>query len=221
MQGYRDAETHPCILALLHPCILLFMLTSDAVLQIFRESGALLEGHFLLTSGRHSGQYLEKFQVLQYPHLTSQLCAEFARRFANDNVEVVVGPVTGGIILAFETGRQLGVRAIFTEREDGADALRPTMTFRRGFALRAGERVLVVEDIVTTGGSVFEVLQAVREQGGEIVGIGLLADRSGGKVDFGARTEALTTLDIPTYAPEECPLCKAGEPLTKRGSRKT
>lgn len=190
------------------------MLTSDEVLQIFRDSGALLEGHFLLTSGRHSGYYLEKFQVLQYPHLTSRLCAEFARRFADDRVQVVVGPVTGGIILAFETGRQMGLRAIFTERENGK------MTFRRGFALQPGERVLVVEDIVTTGGSVFEVLEAVREQRGEIVGIGLLADRSGGKVNFSARTESLTTLDVPTYAPEECPLCKAGEPLTKRGSRK-
>jgi orotate phosphoribosyltransferase len=190
------------------------MLTSEEVLQIFRESGALLEGHFLLTSGRHSGHYLEKFQVLQYPHLTSRLCAEFARRFADDKVQVVVGPVTGGIILAFETGRQMGVRAIFTEREEGK------MTFRRGFALQPGERALVVEDIVTTGGSVFEVLEAVRTQGGEIVGIGLLADRSGGKVNFGVRTEALMTLDVPTYAPEECPLCKAGAPLTKRGSRK-
>jgi orotate phosphoribosyltransferase len=190
------------------------MLTSDEVLQIFRDSGALLDGHFLLTSGRHSAQYVEKFQVLQYPHLTSRLCAEFARRFANDDVQVVVGPATGGIILAHETGRQMGLRALFTEREDGR------MTFRRGFVLQPGERVLVVEDIVTTGGSVVEVLQTVREHGGAMVGVGLLADRSGGRVDFGVRTEALTMLNIPTFAPEACPLCQAGAPLTKRGSRK-
>ena len=189
------------------------MLSQERVLELFKDCGALLEGHFKLTSGNHSDRYLEKFAVLQHPTLTSELCAEFARRFAEDDVQLVVGPATGGIILAFETARQLGVRAIFTEREEGR------MQFRRGFSFAPGERILIVEDIVTTGGSVLEVIDAVRERAGEIVGIGLLADRSGGKVDFGYRTEALMQLDIAAWPPAECPLCRQGVPFTERGSR--
>jgi orotate phosphoribosyltransferase len=190
------------------------MLTTDDVLHIFQEAGALLHGHFLLTSGLHSDTYMEKFQVMQYPQHTEALCGELARRFAEDQIDVVVGPVTGGIILAYETARQLGARAIFTERENGR------MTLRRGFAVESGERILIVEDIVTTGGSVLEVIETLRETEGELVGIGLLVDRSGGQVDFGLRTEALLRLQIDAWRPEECPLCAQGQPLTQRGSRR-
>jgi orotate phosphoribosyltransferase len=188
-------------------------MNQEEVLQIFKDAGAYLEGHFLLTSGRHSGQYVEKFQVLQYPELTEKLCAELAARFQGQNVQTVVGPATGGIILSQLVARRLGARALFAEREGGKMAL------RRGFQLAPGERVLVVEDIVTTGGSVEEVLMLLQESGAAVVGIGLLVDRSGGKAKFGVPTEALMKLDIPSYEPADCPLCKRGVPLTERGSR--
>jgi len=189
-------------------------LSNGDVLEIFKKSGALLEGHFKLTSGLHSGQYLEKFQVLQWPEYTGLLCKEIAERFKNDNIGVVVGPVTGGIILAYETAKNLGVRGIFTEREEGK------MTLRRGFKINPGERVLIVEDIITTGGSVLEVIEALKTTGANIVGVGLLADRSGGKIDFGVRKEALLTMKVENYQAEKCPLCAKGVPLTKRGSKK-
>lgn len=188
-------------------------MTETQVKELFLQTGAILEGHFLLTSGLHSPMYVEKFQVLQHPKHTEALCYALAERFKNDNIGVVIGPVTGGVLLAHEVGKNLGTRAIFTERENGK------MTLRRGFAIQPGERVLVVEDIVTTGGSVDEVLEVVRAQGGEAVGVGLLVDRSGGQVDFGIRTEALLHLSVPAYKPEECPLCVAGQEFTKRGSR--
>lgn len=151
--------------------------------------------------------YVEKFNVLQHPKYTEKLCQELAERYAADNVELVVGPMTGGILLAHEVGKALDTRAIFTERENGK------MTLKRGFEIPKGTRVLIVEDIVTTGGSVMEVLDVVKEHGGIPVGIGLLVDRSGGKVDFGIRTEALLHLDVPTFKEEDCPLCKEGKPL--------
>lgn len=181
------------------------------VMELLEETQAVLHGHFLLTSGLHSPMYVEKFNVLQHPRYTEQLCKELARRFAQDGIELVVGPMTGGILLSYEVGKNLGTRAIFTERENGK------MTFKRGFHIEPGTKVLVVEDIVTTGGSVFEVLEAVRGQGGVVAGVGLLVDRSGGKVDFGVKTEALLHLNIETYKPEECPLCAEGKEFTKRG----
>ncbi|MGI6263349.1 MAG: orotate phosphoribosyltransferase [Succiniclasticum sp.] len=188
------------------------MLSEQEVLHLLEETQAVLHGHFLLTSGLHSPTYVEKFNVLQHPEYTEKLCREIAARYANDHIELVVGPTTGGILLAHETGKALGTRAIFTERENGK------MTLKRGFQIPKGCRVLVVEDIVTTGGSVREVMDVVRAHGGNVVGVGLLVDRSGGKVDFGVRTEALLHLSVPTYKPEECPLCKQGIELTKRGS---
>ena len=184
------------------------------VRQLFVETGAILEGHFLLTSGLHSPLYAEKFQVLQYPKHTERLCKALAEKFKEENIELVVGPVTGGILLAHEVGKELGTRAILTERENGKMAL------RRGFVIEPGQRVLIVEDIVTTGGSVKEVLDVVREHGGIPVAVGMLVDRSGGKADFGVPAKALLHLSVPTYKPEECPLCQAGKELTKRGSRK-
>ena len=186
----------------------------EEVKQLLQETEAILEGHFLLTSGLHSPLYVEKFNLLQWPKQTERLCKELAERFADAGVEVVIGPMTGGILLAHEVGKALETRAIFTERENGAMAL------RRGFFIRPGEKVLIVEDIVTTGGSVKEVVDVVRAQGGDIVGVGLLVNRSGGKADFGAlRVEALLNLTVPTFEAAECPLCKDGKPMTKRGSR--
>ena len=139
----------------------------DEVQQLLRETGAILEGHFLLTSGLPSPLYVEKFQVLQYPWHTARLCAALAARFQGQGIQVVVGPTTGGIIMAYEIGKNLAVRGIFTERENGV------MTLRRGFSIAPGEKVLVVEDIVTTGGSVREVMQVVRRHGGHVAGVGM------------------------------------------------
>ena len=190
-------------------------MTEAEVRELLVKHGAILEGHFLLTSGLHSGMYVEKFQVLQYPKATERLCEGFAEKFAGEKIDVVIGPVTGGIILAHETAKHFGTRAIFAERDNGK------MTLKRGFEIKPGEKVLIVEDIVTTGGSVMEVIEVVKEWGGVIAGVAMLVDRSGGTVDFGVPAKALLTLDIKTYAPADCPLCKQGLPLVKRGSRKT
>jgi orotate phosphoribosyltransferase len=187
-------------------------MTEQKILQIFKDSNSLLEGHFVLTSGLHSPHYVEKFRVLEQPHYTEILCKEIAEKFRNDNITVVAGPMTGGIILAYETGKQLGKRAIFTERVDGK------MRFRRGFTLSPEDRVLIVEDIITTGGSVLEVIDEVRRFNSTIAGIGALVDRSGGRADFGYTFKPLVTLDVVAYKPEECPLCKSGVPVTKPGS---
>ena len=189
-------------------------MTEAEVKELLLKHGAILEGHFLLTSGLHSGMYVEKFQVLQYPKATEKLCEGFAEKFKDEKIDVVIGPVTGGIILAHETAKHFGTRAIFAERDNGR------MTIKRGFEIQPGERVLIVEDIVTTGGSVMEVIDVVREWGGIVAGVAMLVDRSGGTVDFGVPAKALLTLKIETLTPENCPLCKAGTPLVKRGSRK-
>jgi orotate phosphoribosyltransferase len=186
---------------------------SDEVRDLFLQTGALLSGHFVLTSGLHSDTYLEKFAALQYPDLTQKLCDMIAARFADDRVQVVVGPATGGILLAHGVGKVLGTRAIFSEREDGR------MTFRRGFAIAPGERVLIVEDVVTTGGSVLEVLNLVKDCEGDIVGVGYLVDRSGGKAEFGVRAEPLMRLEAQAWSADQCPLCAAKQPFTSRGSR--
>ena len=187
-------------------------MTEKEVEDLLIETSAIMEGHFLLTSGLHSPRYVEKFNVLQKPVYTEKLCRAMAEKFKDANIETVVGPVTGGILLAHETGKALGTRAIFTERENGK------MTFRRGFTLHEGERVLIVEDIVTTGGSIREVIDVVKEHGGIPVAVSMLVDRSGGKATFGdVPSTALLLMDVQTYKPEECPLCKAGIPMTKRG----
>lgn len=188
------------------------MMTQEEVRALLVQTGAIMDGHFLLTSGLHSPHYVEKFNVLQHPEYTAQLCAAMAEKFKDANIETVVGPVTGGILLAHETGKSLGTRAIFTERVDGK------MTFRRGFSLREGERVLIVEDIVTTGGSIKEVIDVVKAAGAIPVAVSMLVDRSGGKANFGdVPATALLTMEVETYAPENCPLCAKGIPMTKRG----
>ena len=187
-------------------------MTEQEVKDLLIETNAIMEGHFLLTSGLHSPHYVEKFNVLQHPAYTEKLCQAMAEKFKDQNIQTVVGPVTGGILLAHETGKALGTRAIFTERENGK------MTFRRGFSLQPGERVLIVEDIVTTGGSIKEVIDVVKAQGGIPVAVSMLVDRSGGKASFGdVPCTALLHLNVETYKPEECPLCKQGIPMTKRG----
>ena len=166
-------------------------MTEAEVKEIFVAAGAIMEGHFLLTSGLHSPMYVEKFNVLQHPESTEKLCKALAEQFRDEKIQTVVGPMTGGILLAHEVGKALGTRAIFTERENGR------MTFKRGFSLQPGERVLIVEDIVTTGGSVKEVIDVVRENGGVPVAVGMLVDRSGGKVNFeDVPYHALLHLDV-------------------------
>ena len=188
-------------------------MTEQEVRDILVKTNAIMDGHFLLTSGLHSPHYVEKFNVLQHPEYTEQLCKAMAEKFKDANIETVVGPVTGGIILAHETGKALGTRAIFTERVDGK------MTFRRGFSLHEGERVLIVEDIVTTGGSIKEVIDVVKSYKAIPVAVSMLVDRSGGKANFGdVPATALLKMNVETYKPEDCPLCKKGIAITKRGS---
>lgn len=179
---------------------------------IFEQSGAVMKGHFLLTSGRHSPVYWEKFQVLQFPKYTEKLCGMIADNFRQQNIQLVAGPTTGGVILAFEVARQLGVRGIFAEKEGQGRA------FRRGFTISPGERVLLVDDILTTGGSVRETISAATKLGGIIVGIGVLVDRSAQPVDFGVPLFSCLRSITPDYPPENCPLCAKHIPLTKPGS---
>ncbi|MBL7074797.1 orotate phosphoribosyltransferase [candidate division KSB1 bacterium] len=190
------------------------MLSKQEILSVFKETGALLNGHFLLSSGLHSPQYFQCAKVLQYPWHAERLCGEIANYFSDSKVDVVVAPAIGGIVVAQEVGRPLRRRAIFAEREGGK------MTLRRGFEIRKGERALVVEDVTTTGGSALEVMNAVREMGGDVVGFGCLVDRSGGKAKFDIPTFSLIKMDVRNYSPEDCPLCQQGIELVKPGSRK-
>lgn len=185
----------------------------ERMIAILKESGALLEGHFQLTSGRHSGAYVQCAQVLQYPWFVDECCTGLAELFHDTEVDVVIAPAMGGVLISYGVGRALKKRALFTERENGV------MTLRRNFAIQPGEKALVVEDVVTTGKSVHEVIDVVRERGGVIVGVGSFIDRSGGKADFGTEFRALLKLDLESYLPEECPFCKDGVPVTKPGSR--
>lgn len=188
-------------------------MTRDEILTVFKETGVVLEGHFLLTSGRHSDRYMQCARLFEYPVYSEMLCRELARRFKDDEVELVVGPALGGIIMSYEVSRALKARNIFAERQDGIMAL------RRGFEVVKGQRVLVVEDVVTTGGSVKEVIGLLQERDAHIVGVGVMADRSAGAVEFGYRLESLVSVEIASYRPEDCPVCRTGAPLVKPGSR--
>lgn len=190
-------------------------MTQEEVLKIFKESGALLEGHFKLTSGLHSPHYFQCAKVLQYPTHAQRLCWEIACKYMTDNITVVVAPAVGGIVVAQEVARLINSRAIFAEREDGK------MTLRRGFALNPGDNVLIVEDVVTTGGSVKEIVSLVQQSGANLKGIGFLVDRSMGRAEFPVNTFSLLKMDVVTYPPDDCPLCKKGLPLVKPGSRKS
>jgi orotate phosphoribosyltransferase len=186
---------------------------TENVERIFEKTGAVLKGHFLLSSGLHSPVYWEKFQVLQYPEYTEKLCRMIADRFRESHIDVVAGPTTGGVILAYEVGKQLGVRGIFAEKGESGGR-----EFRRGFRISPGERVLIVDDVMTAGGSLRDTIDAVKRLGGDIVGIGVLVDRSPGKVEFGVPFFSCHRADVIAYEPQECPLCAAGIPLVKPGS---
>jgi len=181
--------------------------------KIFEKCGAILKGHFLLTSGLHSPIYWEKFQVLQFPHYTQKLCQMISNHFKNQGVEVVAGPTTGGIILAFEVARELGARSIFAERTSEKER-----DFTRGFTLKPGERVLVVDDVLTTGKSINEVMAALKKKGATIIGIGVLVDRSEEEMGFGVPLFSCHRSVTKTYSPSDCPLCAEKMPLLKPGS---
>ncbi len=183
--------------------------TEEAAERLLREAGALLEGHFQLSSGRHSGVYVEKFRLLERPPQTDALCRMIADWARERSPQVVAGPTTGGIIVSYEVARRLGLRSIFAETAEG-DGRR----FQRGFTIAPGERVLVVDAVLTPGGSVRDVLDAVRAMGGEPLAIAVLIDRSGGRTDFGVPFFSCLALDLPSYEPDSCPLCEQGVPLT-------
>jgi orotate phosphoribosyltransferase len=186
---------------------------ADTVIDVFRRVGALLEGHFRLTSGLHSPGYLQCALVLQYPR-EAELCgAALADHFRDLRIDAVLSPALGGIVIGQEVARALGVRALFAERQDGA------LTLRRGFTLLSHERVLVVEDVVTTGGSTLETVEVARAAGATVVGAGAIIDRSGGTLRIDVPFHALATVSLPTYQPDQCPLCLAGIPVVKPGSR--
>jgi orotate phosphoribosyltransferase len=186
------------------------------LLERLTEVGAIKDGHFLLASGRHSARYVEKFDLLRNPAATSEICRGFTDRFRNDRVDVVAGPTTGGVILAFEVGRQLGTAAAYAERVGSGSDER---VFKRGTTFTPGQRVLVVDDVLTTGGSVRETLAALAKEPVEIVGVGVLVDRSGGAVRFGDLPfHALATLNVETWTADDCPLCGQGVPITKPGT---
>jgi orotate phosphoribosyltransferase len=188
-------------------------MTENEILDIFRRHSALLEGHFVLSSGLHSDRYIQCALVLQYPRVAEQLCSALAEIFGNSGATVVAAPALGGVLVAHEVARALGVRAVFTERQEGV------MTLRRGFTLNFGEPTLVVEDVITTGLSTRETIQCIEQAGGKVVGAGALIDRSGGAADLGLPKAALVTLEIQNYNPTDCPLCAAGIPAVKPGSR--
>jgi orotate phosphoribosyltransferase len=185
----------------------------DQVLELFRRSHALLEGHFRLTSGLHSPGYLQCALVLQHPREAERLGAAIGEWAANLRVETVLSPALGGIVIGQEVARAIGARALFAEREQGA------LTLRRGFSITPGERVLVVEDVVTTGGSTRETMDVARQAGAEVVAAAAIVNRSGGRADLGVPLFALLDLSLPTYQPDECPLCAGGVPIVKPGSR--
>ncbi|MFC1899063.1 orotate phosphoribosyltransferase [Chloroflexota bacterium] len=188
-------------------------MSKENVEDIFREAGAVLQGHFLLTSGLHSPTYWEKFRIIESPVHTEQLCRMIANYFRKESIGVVAGPTTGGIILAYETARQLGVRCIF------AESISPTKrAFRRGFHIELGENVLIVDDILTTGGSLRQVISAVDELKGNITGIGILVNRAEEEPDFGVPLFSCLRSITTAYSPENCPLCTQNIPLVKRGS---
>ncbi len=187
--------------------------TQEKTAKILERLGVLHTGHFRLTSGRHSDRYMQCAKLFEHPKESEELCCDLAESFYEEKIDVVAGPALGGVIMAYEVARACGVRNIFAERENGV------MTLRRGFSVEPGERVLVVEDVVTTGGSVKEVIDLLKERGSEVVGVGSVVDRSNGAVDFGVPFHPLMSVDVQSWDASECPLCKEGVPIRKPGSR--
>jgi orotate phosphoribosyltransferase len=188
-------------------------MTRDELLDLFRRSGALLEGHFRLTSGLHSSGYLQCALVLQHPVHAEALGRAIADRTRGFRPTAVLSPALGGVVIGHEVGRALGVRALFAERQDGE------LMLRRGFVIAENDRVLVVEDVLTTGGSTRETMQVARASGGQVVGAASIVNRSGGRAEFDVPFASLLDVDLPTYEPDKCPLCAKGLPVIKPGSR--
>lgn len=188
-------------------------MTTEEVIEKFKSAGALLEGHFILSSGLHSSVYLQCAKALEATASAAEFGAALAEHFRNMQIETVASPAIGGIIIGYEVARQLGVRFIWTEREAGK------MTLRRGFNVRPGERILVVEDVITTGGSTRETIEVLRACGAEVVAAASIIDRSGGKADVGVLRVSLAALDVPAAAPDDCASCQRGERAIKPGSR--
>ena len=188
-------------------------LTNEEVLKIFADCGGLLEGHFQLTSGRHSDKYMQCAKLFIEPDKAEKLCAALCRKLKGFKIDVVASPAVGGIIMGYIMAKHLGVKNVFAERVDGK------MTFRRGFEINKGQKVLVVEDVVTTGGSVREVAELCKECGATVSAIASVVDRSNGQVDFGLPYRALLTMDVTSYEAADCPICKTGAPVVKPGSR--
>ncbi|MEX1375949.1 MAG: orotate phosphoribosyltransferase [Eubacteriales bacterium] len=186
----------------------------EKILEIFEKTSLMQKGHFLLTSGRHSDTYMQCARLFEYPEYSEMIAKDIADAFRDDNIDLVVGPAMGGIILSYEVSRHLNVRNMFAERVDGA------MLLRRGFEISPNQNVLVVEDVVTTGGSVVEVIELIKEIGAKVAGVGLVVDRSNGVVDFGCKKHAVLTTEVISYEAAECPICKTDLPLVKPGSRK-
>jgi len=189
-------------------------MTEKDVLDVFEKNKALLAGHFKLSSGLHSEKYLQCALVLQYPGIAENFAKELASRFSKEKIDLVIGPALGGVTLAYEIARALGVRGLFTERQEGG------MVLRRGFAIEKGERVLVAEDVVTTGGSTKEVMDAVEKLGAVVVGVASVINRSSGDVKFGVKYEYLARVKADTFNESNCPMCKLGTQAIKPGSRK-
>jgi orotate phosphoribosyltransferase len=193
---------------------------ANSTMDLFEQTGAYLRGHFRLTSGLHSGEYLQCAKVLAFPVYAERLGRELAHKLQSvaggSSVDVVVSPAIGGIVIGHEVARALNARALFTER----DAATNEMTLRRGFELQPRERVVVIEDVITTGGSTQEVVRAAQTAGAEVLAAGSIIDRSNGRADVGVPRVALETLNPVTYSPEDCPLCRAGQPIVKPGSRR-
>jgi len=188
-------------------------MTEKEVIGLFEKNNALLTGHFKLSSGLHSAKYLQCALVLQYPDIAGGLASALKKKFDGEKIDFVIGPALGGITLAYEVARAVGCRGLFTERREGA------MVLRRGFSIAKGERALVVEDVVTTGGSTKEVVGLVQAMGATVAGVGCVIDRSAGPVDFGVRFESLAKIKVEIFEEGSCPMCKHGEPITKPGSR--
>lgn len=188
-------------------------LTNEQILEAFKKTGGILKGHFLLTSGRHSDTYMQCAKLFVDPQESERLCKDLAARLTEFKADVVLSPAVGGIIMGYEVARQLGVKNYFAERVDGK------MTLRRGFELTKGQRVIVVEDVVTTGGSVKEVIELAEQAGCEVAAVASIVDRSNGKVDFGKPYKALLTMEVISYEADDCPICKTGVPVYKPGSR--
>lgn len=188
-------------------------MSKEELIDTFKEAGALLEGHFLLRSGLHSNRFFQAALVMQYPGIAEKICAQLAEKFRDRGIQAVISPAVGGLIVGQEIARALNVRAIFADKENDE------LVLKRGFKIEKGEKILVAEDVVTRGGRVQQTVELARKLGADVAGIAVIVDRSSGKASFDVPLESLMELELATYQPENCPLCKSGTPLVKPGSK--